>query len=364
MEGYTTARIILLDEKGDQVRTIDNKPATYDWNVLITTSDNLSVEIPVKVTVKAASDVTTVEEVYVKGVKATRDKDADKDGKTGYTVTLPYATAKGDATLLVVETTDGNAKVTITNGTENTLTSTKYGEDNKSTLNTGTIGFNVTAENGTTVGNYRIVITVEDQLPQAAHVELLLASSKADSAYMTKVDDDNYTITVADLADVTSPMQYLTIDKEKSVTSTESVPSGVAVDGKEKAYVYTFAGIEEGEPHKITVEFVEASDSYKVSQDKAALIDALNSGLSVEVPGGTFEAAKEAITALFSDPDWDSTIALTNFAFEGKWEKLAEDDSLIGTYTLTFTVKSGNVTETVSQPVALNLTGAAVEGSR
>ena len=364
VEGYTTARIILLDEDGDQVKIIATDAKTYDWSVLITTSDNLSVEIPVKVTVKAASTVTTVEAVYVKGVKATRDKDADKDGKTGYTVTLPYATAKGDATLLVVETTDGNAKVTITNGTENTLTSTEYGEDNKSTLNTGTIGFNVTAENGTAVKNYRIEITVEDQLPQAAHVELLLASSKADSAYMTKVDDDNYTITVADLDDVNSPMQYLTIDKEKSVTSTESVPSGVAVDGKEKAYVYTFAGIEEGEPHKITVEFVEASDSYKVSQDKAALIDALNSGLSVEVPGGTFEAAKEAITALFSDPDWDSTIALTNFAFEGKWEKLAEDDSLIGTYTLTFTVKSGNVTETVSQPVALNLTGAAVEGSR
>ncbi len=364
VEGYSTARIILLDEKGDQVKAIATDTKTYNWSVLITTSDNLSVEIPVEVTVKAASTVTTVEAVYVKGVKATPSESANTEGKTGYTVTLPYATAKGNATLLVVETTDGNAEVTITNGTDNTLTSTKYGEDNKSTLNTGTIGFNVTAENGTTVGNYRIVITVEDQLPQAAHVELLLASSKADSAYMTKVDDDNYTITVADLADVTSPMQYLTIDKEKSVTSTESVPSGVAVDGKENTYVYTFAGIEKGESHEITVEFVEASDSYKVSQDKAALIDELNSGLNVKVPGGTFEAAKKAITALFSDTDWDSTIALTNFAFEGKWEKLAENDSLIGTYTLTFTVKSGNVTETVSQPVALNLTGTAAAGGR
>ena len=69
VEGYSTARIILLDEKGDQVKTIATGAKTYDWSVLITTSDNLSVEIPVEVTVKAASTEAKLTSLFVKGVE-------------------------------------------------------------------------------------------------------------------------------------------------------------------------------------------------------------------------------------------------------------------------------------------------------
>ena len=103
------------------MKIIPTDAKTYDWSVLITTSDNLSVEIPVKVTVAKANNVATLSGITVKGVDAVAKTgedagDGTPDAPWEYTVNLTYAEANSDAPELIVDRDDTNANITLKDG--------------------------------------------------------------------------------------------------------------------------------------------------------------------------------------------------------------------------------------------------------
>ena len=151
VEGYTTARMFLLDEDGKQVDTIPKEPDTYEYTVLITTSDNLSVEIPVEVTVKAASTEAKLDSLFVKGVEVDLTKltgDGTKEAKYQITVSGITSAANADEYQVAIDVSNnGTWAVSDDNEDAGVVTKGNDAEKSKAALkNNGSFDIIVTPE--------------------------------------------------------------------------------------------------------------------------------------------------------------------------------------------------------------------------
>ena len=151
VEGYSTARMFLLDEDGKQVVTIPKDPDTYEYTVLITTSDNLSVEIPVEVTVKAASSEAKLTSLFVKGVEVDLTEltgNGTEESKYQITVSGITSAANADEYQVAIDVSN-NGTWAVSDGNEDAGVVTKGNDAEKSKAalkNNGSFDIIVTPE--------------------------------------------------------------------------------------------------------------------------------------------------------------------------------------------------------------------------
>ena len=151
VEGYSTARMFLLDEDGKQVDTIPKEPDTYEYTVLITTSDNLSVEIPVEVTVKAASSEAKLTSLFVKGVEVDLTEltgNGTEESKYQITVSGITSAANADEYQVAIDVSN-NGTWAVSDGNEDAGVVTKGNDAEKSKAalkNNGSFDIIVTPE--------------------------------------------------------------------------------------------------------------------------------------------------------------------------------------------------------------------------
>lgn len=328
------------------------------FTIRLTKEGARTITYNVKVTVLDPSDDATIGSIVVKGVPAVRDTSANEgigDGSQnnaiGYSVNLTYDEANSTKAQLVITQGDTNATVTFTD-TSNSSGIKGTGDTYKNKVTEGSFWFQIEAEDGTIL-RYMVEVTVDDQIPQDAKVELELAASKLGVAILSGNPTDGYVITTPEK--VTSDWKgYLTI-AENSVTATKTMPN--ADEGyTDTERSWTFAGIGTGDSQTIKVTFKVADDATKVAEDKALIEAGLAAGLAAHNPSDpkrvtetvVQEAIEDRINAMVK---WGSTVDVSFSNGPETWNPANPGGSTNYTVDVTITLTSGTGTDKATETV-------------
>ena len=330
--------------------SVDSKTITVKLEKKVTSggaTTTTTVTYTITVTQQKASNDASVGSILVKGVPAVRDTSANEgigDGShknaIGYSVNLTYDEANSTKAQLVITQGDTNATVTFTD-TSNSSGIKGTGDTYKDKVTEGSFWFQIEAEDGTIL-RYMVKVTVDDQIPQDAKVELELDESKAGEAVLTGNADDGYVLTTPDGS--ISGSMFGDGNYVKATDNSVYDGSNGSVSGK--VYTYTFNGVAGGDPQTITVTVKSADNATKVAQDKALIEAGLAAGLDGHKPSDPARVSEDAVQEAIENRinamvKWGSTVDVSFSNGPETWNPANPGGSANYSVDVTITLTSG-----------------------
>ena len=340
------------------------------FTIRLTKEGARTITYNVKVTVLDPSDDAAISSIVVKGQTAVKDTsvnqgtgDGTPNNAIGYRVDLTYAQANDTTvTQLVATAADKNATVSFLDNGGSSSGITGIGDNHKGKVNdNGVFWLTVTAEDGTTNVSYQVTIKVAAQPAQKADVTLTSLGKPGTELKATGTNAYELLIR-GDASNVTSKGWLKSYVKAEGTADDLKTPISDAapVNG---VFTLTFDGVANGDDQEITVTLKSATDEQKVERDLADVQADYANGSKLAVnlttdltTTGVEKAVEEKIAGT---GDWHSTITADATYVGDEWSGVPSKGSMdTGDVRVVITVKSGDVTKTITTTLSVQGTNA------